>query len=120
MVGARHKCFRAHFVDDQDTNQTRLSKFLFSPRTYTHGTPPSSFFTCCSTLKRFFLQWKAFDLLDKMRYILWVLSLLEACDVTKGGRHLGRQLGFYQELEIGLKMARNGNLLRLTGEMTHK
>ena len=35
------------------------------------------FFTCCSTLKRFFLQWKAFDLLDKMRYILWVLALRE-------------------------------------------
>ena len=38
-----------------------------------------------------------------MRYILWVVALLEACDVTNNGRHLGRHLGFYQELEIRLK-----------------
>ena len=31
-----------------------------------------------------------------MRYILWVVSLLEVCDVTKRGRHLG----FSQELEV--------------------
>ena len=31
-----------------------------------------------------------------MRYILWVVAQLEACDVTKHGG----QLGFYQELEI--------------------
>ena len=31
-----------------------------------------------------------------MRYILWVMALLEACDVTNNGRHLGRHLGFYQ------------------------
>ena len=34
-----------------------------------------------------------------MRYILWVMALLEACGVTNNGRHLG----FYQELEIRLK-----------------
>ena len=34
-----------------------------------------------------------------MRYILWVVALLEACDVTNNGRHPG----FYQELEIRLK-----------------
>ena len=51
---------------------------------------------CCSILKRFYSHWKAFDLLNKMRYILRVVALLEACDVTKQGR----QLGFYQELEI--------------------
>ena len=38
-----------------------------------------------------------------MRYILWMVALLEACDVTNNGRHLGRHLGFYQELEIRLK-----------------
>ena len=38
-----------------------------------------------------------------MRYILWVTALLEACDVTNNGPHLGRYLGFYQELEIMLK-----------------
>ena len=43
--------------------------------------------------------WKAFDLLNKMRYILWVVALLEVCDATNSGRHLG----FYQGLEIRLK-----------------
>ena len=38
-----------------------------------------------------------------MRYILWVVVLLEACDVTNNSRHLGRHLGFYQELEIRIK-----------------
>ena len=32
-----------------------------------------------------------------MRYILWVVALLEACDVTSKGHHLGRHLGLYQE-----------------------
>ena len=57
----------------------------------------------CSILKRFHLYWKAFDLLNKMRYILLVVALVEACDVTNSGRHLARHLGFYQELEIRLK-----------------
>ena len=39
------------------------------------------------------------DLLYKRRYILWVVVLLGACDVTNNGRHLG----FYQGLEIRLK-----------------
>ena len=46
---------------------------------------------------------EAFDLLNKMIYILGVVALLEACDVTNSGRHPGRHLGFYQELEIILK-----------------
>ena len=54
------------------------------------------FLICCSISKIFYLEWKAFDLLYKIRYILRVVALLEACDVTKHGRHLG----FYQELEI--------------------
>ena len=61
---------------------------------------PRGFDICSSILKRFCLQWKAFDLLSKMRYILWVVVLLEACDITTNGR----QLGFYQELEIRLKL----------------
>ena len=28
------------------------------------------------------LEWKAFHLLNKIRYISWVVALLEACDVT--------------------------------------
>ena len=65
--------------------------------------PPLEFLLCCSISKRFYLQWKAFDLLYKMRYILWVVALLGACDVTNNGRNLSRHLGFYQELEIRLK-----------------
>ena len=63
------------------------------------GTLPLSFFFS----KRFWLQWKAFDLLNKLRLILSVVTLLEACDVTKHGRHFERHLGFYQELEIRYK-----------------
>ena len=66
--------------------------------------PIPGVFICCSILKRFCLKWKAFDLLNKMRYILGVVALLEACDVINYGRHLGLHLGFYQELEIRLKL----------------
>ena len=38
----------------------------------------------------YYLQWKAFDLLYKMRYIIRVVALLGACDVTSNSRHLGR------------------------------
>ena len=62
--------------------------------------PSLGFLICCNISKRFCLQWKAFDLLNKMRYILLAVTLLKVCDVTKHGRHLGRPLGFYQELEI--------------------
>ena len=72
-------------------NLERTRKFI-PPPWYT-------FLICCSIWKRFYLQWKAFDLLYKMRYILWVVALLEACDVTNNGHHLG----FYQDLEIRLK-----------------
>ena len=48
----------------------------------------------------FDLKWKAFDVLDKMRYTLWVVALLEACDVTKYIRRLSRLLGFYLEFKI--------------------
>ena len=62
------------------------------------------FLICCSILKQFYLKWKAFDLLTKMTYILWMVELLEACDITNNGHHLGCHLGFYQELEIRLKL----------------
>jgi len=39
---------------------------------------------------------KAYGVLYKMRYILWVAAPLGACDVTQDGGHLG----FYQKLEI--------------------
>jgi len=41
---------------------------------------------------------ESFDLLNKMRFILWAVALLEACDVTNNGRHLVLHVGFYQEL----------------------
>ena len=78
------------FCFDEKKTQIRLNRLLFSLVQPSDAHPPwhkggggdwnpsvKFFFTCCSTLKRFFLQWKAFDLLDKMRYILWVLALLE-------------------------------------------
>ena len=97
------------------------------------GRTPLEFLICYSIYKRFCLQWKVFDLLYKMRYILWVVALLGACDVTNNGRFClqwkvfdllykmryilwvvallgacdvtnnGRLLGFYKELEIRLK-----------------
>ena len=60
---------------------------------------PLQFLICCSISKRFYLLWKAFNLIYKMRYILWVVALLGACEVTNNGRHLG----FYQELETRCK-----------------
>ena len=47
------------------------------------GPLPLMFLICCNVSKRFYLQWKAFDFLYKMRYILWVVALLGVCDVTK-------------------------------------
>ena len=67
--------------------------------------PPLEFLICYSISKRFCPQWKAFDLLYEMRYILWVVVLLKVCDVTKHGGHFGCHLVFYQELEIRLKQS---------------
>ena len=57
--------------------------------------PSPEFLICCSILKRLSLQWKVFDLLNKMWYIIWVVALLESCDVTCYGRLLGCHLWFY-------------------------
>jgi len=43
-----------------------------------------------------------------MRYILWVATLLGACDVIQDSRHIGRHLGFYQKLEIVKKTLQIG------------
>ena len=56
----------------------------------------------------------------KMRYILWVVALLEACEVTNNGRHLGHHLGFYQWLEIRLKPQEIVIFFPLTCQITHK
>ena len=42
----------------------------------------------------FYPMWKSFDLLYKIWYILGVVALLEACDVTNNGRRLCRHLRF--------------------------
>ena len=61
----------------------------------------------CETI---LLSVESFDLLNKMRYILWVVALLEVRDVTNNGRHLG----FYQDLEIRLKLREMTIFLCLT------
>ena len=55
--------------------------------------------------KRFCLQWTVESLWSSQQdeVILWVVVLLETCDVANNGRHLGRHIGFYKELEIRLK-----------------
>ena len=47
-------------------------------------------------LNDFPISGQPLNLLYKVRYSLWMVALLEACNLTKRGRHLG----FYQELEI--------------------
>ena len=44
--------------------------------------PSPEFLLFCSISKGFCLQWKAFDLLNKMRYILWLVVVLEAFRIT--------------------------------------
>ena len=57
----------------------------------------------------FYAMWKSFDLFYKIWFILGMVALLEACDVTNNGRRLCRHLRLYQELEIRLKPRLNGN-----------
>ena len=83
------------------------------------GTPPL-FFICCSISKRFYRKWKAVDFLDDIRFILWVVAMREACDVSKHGRHLGRHLEFHQELEIRLKPREMIIFCALHEKITHK
>ena len=88
---------------------------IFYPRTYTQihtptvvkgrvsCNPPPPSFRYVAVFWNDFAFSGVFHVLNEMRYILWMVALLEACDVTTNGRHLGRHLGFYQELEIRLK-----------------
>ena len=78
--------------------------------------PPLEFLIRCSISK----QWKAFALVNKIRYILWVVALLEACDVTNNSRHFSRHLGFYKELAIRLKPREMVIILCLTSKITHQ
>ena len=69
--------------------------------------PSPEFSIFCSNLKRFYLQGKVFDLLNKTRYILGVVALLETSDVTNNGRYLG----FLPRIRNQLKTARKDNFL---------
>ena len=42
--------------------------------------PHPGVFDMLQYFETIYLYWKAFNLLNKMRYILWVVALLEACD----------------------------------------
>ena len=85
------------FLDDYYLTPGRTGKWQIHTPTDAQGEggggkvvmePLPRVLICC-------LQWKAFDLLNKMRYILWVVALLEACDVTNNVLHLG----FYQKFK---------------------
>ena len=58
----------------------RTRKFILPSWYKGRGWNPSTaeFLICWSISKLFFLEWKSFDLLKKMRYIFWVVELLEA------------------------------------------
>ena len=64
------------------------------------GPPLPEFLICYSIWKPFYLYGKPLIFLNKMRYILWVVALLEACDITNNGRHLARYLGFLPRIRI--------------------
>ena len=73
-----------------------LLPWTFNPRTYTQSHTPTvvqggidgtfavGFLICCNTSKRFCLQWKAFDLLYKMRPPSWILSRIRNQAKTVG------------------------------------
>ena len=89
---------------------------MFNPRTYTQIHTPTVVqgWGLMKPLLRVFDMLQYFETIlpsveslwcsqqDEL-YFSWVVALLEACGVTNSGRHLGRHLGFYQELEIRLK-----------------
>ena len=62
----------------RDQESTSCSPSLFNQCTQIH-TPTVVVFDFLQYFETFYLQWKAFDRLDKIGYILWVIALLEAC-----------------------------------------
>ena len=84
----------------------RTRKFIPPPwyKRGVDGTPPQGFSYVGVFRNDFAFSGK--PLIFSTRFgilFLWVVALLEACDVTNNGCHLGRHLGFYQELEMRLK-----------------
>ena len=107
--------------------QTKEYQHHINPRTYRQihtptlvqgrgggdGWNPSPEFPMCYSIsKRFYLQWEALDLFNKMRYILWLVELLEACDVTNNGRYLSPSW-ILPRTRNKVKTASNGNFLAL-------
>ena len=60
-----------------DLHAKRSTPFPPPPPPAPHGFDMLQYFE-----EIFYLQWKVVDLLYKLRYILWVVALLGACDVT--------------------------------------
>ena len=95
----------------------RTRKFISPPWYKGRGggnkwNPSPEFLMCYSISKRFYLQWKALDLFNKMVYILWLVELLEACDVTNNGRHLSPSW-ILPRIRNQVKTASKGNFLAL-------
>ena len=57
--------------------------------------PFTRVFDMLLVFKTSLLSMESLDLLNKKRFMLWVVVLPKACDVTNNGRNLG----FYQEFE---------------------
>ena len=93
----------------------RTRKFIPPPWYKGRGgwwSPSHEFFICCSISKRFCLQWKSFDLFNKIRYILL-------------GGGAARGLWRHQQWPPSwilprIKTAINGNFLCFTCKIIHK
>ena len=81
--------------------------------------PTPKFWKCCNISKRFYLYWKAFDLLNKMMYILWMVALLEACGVTNNGRRLRIQRLIYKLMLLSFFLFRK-NRQAQTSHVCHR
>ena len=81
-----------------------------------NGTLPQSFWYVAVFQNYFTFSGKPLIFLTRWVYILWVVALLETCDVTNNSP----QLGFYQDLEIRLKPREMAIFLCLTWTITHK
>ena len=68
------------------------------------GTPPRRCRYVAVFQNDFTLIGKPLIYSTRMRYILWVVALPEAYDITNNGHHLGCHLGLYQELKVKLKL----------------
>ena len=93
----------------RDQESTSCSPSLFNQCTQIH-TPTVVVFDFLQYFETFYLQWKAFDRLDKIGYILSVMALLDAWNVTNNGR----PLGFLPRIRNHVKTARNGDFWKIT------